>query len=105
MIKGVITDPAGQPLPGATITISGTPRGVITDVDGSYTIEANPGEKLVFSFIGMETETVEVVAQSVINIQMKEKVDELTEVTVVAFGKQKKESVISSIETINPTCS
>ncbi|MGV8091102.1 MAG: TonB-dependent receptor [Mangrovibacterium sp.] len=100
MIKGVITDPAGQPLPGATITISGTTRGVITDVDGSYTIEANPGEKLVFSFIGMETETVEVVAQSVINIQMKEKVDELTEVTVVAFGKQKKESVISSIETI-----
>jgi len=101
MIKGVITDPAGQPLPGATVTISGTTRGVITDTDGSYSIEANQGEELVFSFIGMETQTVKVVAQSVINIQMQEKKSELDEVTIVAFGKQKKESIISSIETIN----
>ncbi len=102
MIKGVMTDPAGHPLPGATVIILGTTRGVITDVDGSYTIEANPGEKLVFSFIGMDSQTVEVVTQTVVNVQMKEKVDELEEVTVVAFGKQKKESVIGSITTVKP---
>jgi TonB-linked SusC/RagA family outer membrane protein len=100
-IKGIISEPSGAPLPGATVTISGTPRGVITDVDGSYSIEANPGEKLVISFIGMETATIEVADQTVVNVQLEEKVDELEEVTVVAFGKQKKESVISSISTIN----
>lgn len=100
-IKGVITDPSGQPLPGATVTIEGTTRGVITDVDGSFSIDAKPGEKLIFSFIGMESQTIEVVAQSVINVQMKDKTDELETVTVVAFAKQKKESVLSSITTVN----
>ncbi len=103
MIKGVISDPSGAPLPGATVTIDGTTRGVITDVDGSYSIEANPGEKLVFSFVGMETVTIELTNQSRLNVTMKEKADELEEVTVVAFGKQKKESVIASISTVNPT--
>lgn len=102
LIKGIITDLKG-PLPGATVTILGTTRGVLTDVDGSYTVEANPGNKLVFTFIGMEPATVEVGTQTVINIQMKAKVAELDEVTVVAFGKQKKESVIGSITTIRPS--
>lgn len=101
IIKGVISDPAGAPLPGATITIDGTTRGVITDVDGSFSIEANPGEKLVFSFIGMETAVMEVTDQKQINLQMQEKKSELEEVTVVAFGKQKKESVLASISTVN----
>ena len=101
-IKGVITDLKG-PLPGATVTILGTTRGVLTDVDGSYTIEANPGDKLIFTFIGMEPQTVEVGSQTVINIQMKGKVAELDEVTVVAYGTQKKESVIGSITTVRPS--
>jgi TonB-linked SusC/RagA family outer membrane protein len=101
IIKGVISDTAGAPLPGATITIEGTTRGVITDVDGSYSIEANPGEKLVFSFVGMETLTIELTNQSRLDVTMKEKADELEEVTVVAFGKQKKESVLASISTVN----
>lgn len=100
IIQGIISDPAGSPLPGATITIEGTTRGVITDVDGSYSIEANPGEKLVFSFIGMETSVIEVRDQKQINLQLQEKKSELEEVTIVAFGKQKKESVISSITTV-----
>lgn len=99
-IKGKVTDIQGKPLPGATITVVGTTRGVITDTDGSYSIEANPSDKLVFSFIGMESQIVDVGRQKVINVTMAEKKEELEEVTVVAFGKQKKESVISSIETI-----
>ncbi len=101
LIKGVITDPSGQPLPGATVTIEGTTRGVITDVDGSFSIDAKPGEKLVFSFIGMETTIVGVTGQKQLNIQFQEKKSELDEVTVVAFAKQKKESVLSSISTID----
>ncbi|MEN6454310.1 MAG: TonB-dependent receptor [Prolixibacteraceae bacterium] len=101
LVRGVVTDPSGAPLPGATVTISGSTRGVITDADGNYSIEANRGEKLVFSFIGMESETVEVVTQKVVNVQMREKSQELEDVTVVAFGRQKKESVVASISTVD----
>ena len=100
VVKGKVTDPDNKPLPGATITIVGTTRGVITDNDGSFSIEANPSDKLVFSFVGFESQIIDVRDQKTINIQMAERIDELEEVTVVAFGKQKKESVISSIETI-----
>ncbi len=100
-IKGTVVDTQGEPLPGVTITIEGTTRGVITDIDGSYSISANPTDKLIFSFVGMESQTVEVGNQRTINITMSEKIDELDEVTVVAFGRQKKESVISSITTVN----
>jgi len=101
-ITGTVRDVNKLPLPGVTITIVGTTRGVITDNDGSYSIDAGPRDKLVFSFIGMESQIIDVGNQSVINVVMSEKGEELEEVTVVAFGKQKKESVISSISTVRP---
>ncbi|WP_423129886.1 SusC/RagA family TonB-linked outer membrane protein [Gaoshiqia sp. Z1-71] len=99
-IKGKVTDTEGKPLPGVTITIVGTTRGVITDTDGTYSIDAEPTNKLVFSFIGMESQIVDVDGQEKINVKMKEKTQELDDITVVAFGKQKKESVLASITTI-----
>ncbi len=101
-INGRVTDGEGAPLPGVTITIINTTRGVITDTDGTYSIEAGPQDKLIFSFVGMESQTIEVGNQRVIDVQMKEKTDELDEVTIVAFGKQKKESVVGSITTVRP---
>jgi len=100
-VKGKVLDEAGKPLPGVTIVVEGTPRGVITDVDGTYSIEVNPDAQLVFTFIGMEDQRIEVNNQRIIDVTMTEKIDELEEVTVVAFAKQKKESVISSIETVD----
>ena len=96
-IKGKIVDHEGRALPGVTITVLGTTRGVITDNDGSYSIETVPTDKLVFSFIGMESQIVDVGNQTAINITMAEKTEELENVTVVAFAKQKKESVLASI--------
>ncbi len=101
-VKGKVTEEDGKPLPGATITIVGTTRGVITDTDGTYSIDADLQDKLVFSFIGMESQIVDVGNQKVINIKLKEKTQELEDVTVVAFGKQKKESVVGSITTVKP---
>ncbi|TKG96927.1 TonB-dependent receptor [Puteibacter caeruleilacunae] len=100
-ITGTVSDDSGNSLPGATVTVLGTTRGVITDIDGKYSIDVSPSDKLVFSFIGMENQTIDVGSQQTINVTMREKADELDEVTVVAFGKQKKESVLSSIESIN----
>lgn len=101
VITGKIKDNADLPLPGATIIIEGTPRGVITDIDGSYTIEVSPGDKLVFSFIGYDNQIISYTNQTEINVKLKEKTEELDDVTVVAFAKQKKESVIASISTVN----
>lgn len=100
-VKGKVVDQQGEPLPGVTITIEGTTRGVITDIDGTYSINVQPTDKLLFSFVGMENQMIEVGSQTIINIKMAEKTDELDEVTIVAFGKQKKESVISSISTVS----
>lgn len=102
-VSGTVTDAQGQPLPGVTITIVGTTRGVITDNDGTYSIEVKSSDKLAFSFVGMESQIIDIDNRTNINVEMKEKIDELEEVTVVAFGKQKKESVISSISTVNTT--
>jgi TonB-linked SusC/RagA family outer membrane protein len=101
-ITGKITDAEGLPLPGATVTVLGTTRGVISDVDGTFSIEASPEDKLVFSFIGMESQIVDVGNQTTINVSMSEKTEELEDVTVVAFARQKKESVLASIETVRP---
>lgn len=101
-ITGTIVDEQGNSLPGVTIIIVGSTKGVITDTDGNYSIEVLPTDKLLFSFVGFEPQTIEVKTQTTLNVILKEKTNELDEVTVVAFGKQKKESVISSITTISP---
>ncbi len=101
-LRGKVTDEDGIPLPGVTITVVGFSRGVITDNDGNYSIEVNSADELEFSFVGLETQRIKVGDHSILNVILKEKIDELEEVTVVAFGKQKKESVIGSISTISP---
>lgn len=101
-IKGKVLDEKGEPLPGVTVVVVGTPRGVITDVDGTYSIGVKPTDKLQFSFISMENQTIPVGGKTMINVTLKDVSKELDEVQVVAFGKQKKESVISSITTTSP---
>ncbi|MCK3684790.1 TonB-dependent receptor [Maribellus sp. YY47] len=101
-VKGKVVDSENRPLPGVTITIVGTTKGVITDSDGTFSIEVKPTDKLVFSFIGMESQIIEVGDQTKIDIVLKDTSQELEDVTVVAFGRQKKESVIGAISTVNP---
>ncbi len=102
VVKGKVVDENGMPLPGVTITVVGYSRGVITDNDGNYSIEVEPANELQFSFVGLETQVIPVGNNTTLNVELKEKVDELEEVTVVAFAKQKKESVLSAITTVNP---
>lgn len=102
-IKGVVTDTNGEPLPGATIQIEGSPRGVITDIDGTFVLDASPNDNLKISFIGMQEQIITVGNQTNIKIVLEEKINEFDEVTVVAFAKQKKESVIASVTTVKPS--
>ncbi|MFK8293745.1 carboxypeptidase-like regulatory domain-containing protein [Capnocytophaga stomatis] len=59
-VTGKITDEANGPLPGANVLVKGTTHGVVSDFDGNYTIQANPGDVLEFSFIGFQTQTKKV---------------------------------------------
>lgn len=99
-ITGTIVDDIGATLPGVAIRVVGTPRGVTTDTDGTFSLDVLSTDKLQISFLGMETQTISVGNKTVFNIKLMPRVDELDEVTVVAFAKQKKESVLASITTV-----
>ncbi|MDR0714753.1 MAG: TonB-dependent receptor [Bacteroidales bacterium] len=102
-IAGVVSDENGESMAGASIQVQGSTRGVITDIDGSFTINVKPDDVLEISFVGYETQTVTAGDRKVLAIQLKPKADELEEVTIVAFAKQKKESVLASISTVKPS--
>ena len=100
MVHGKVMDANNQPLPGATLLVKGSTRGVTTDIDGSFEIEVSPEDVLIVQFLGMQDQEVKVGNQKTIVVILKEQTDELDEVTVVAYGKQKKASVIGAISTI-----
>ncbi len=101
-VRGKVLDLSGETLPGVAITIEGSTRGVTTDIDGTFSIDVLSTDKLVFQFLGMDSQTITVANQTEIIVILKEKADILDEVTVVAFAKQKKESVLASITTVRP---
>lgn len=103
-IKGKVLDSDGNAMPGVTVLIVGTSTGVATDIDGDYTLKNAPvGSTIRFSFIGYVPQEVKVERdKTVVNVIMLEETGQLDEVTVVAFGTQKKESVVASITTISP---
>ena len=101
--KGKISDTGGDPLPGATVQIKGSTKGVIADVDGNFEFDGlNVNDILIVSFIGMEPQEITYKGEKFLNIVLEPKADVLEEVTVVAFAKQKKESVVSAITTVKP---
>ena len=102
-VQGVVfEDETGQPLPGATVSIEGTTRGAIADLDGSFEISnVKPTDKLKVEFAGKETLIVPVNDQKNFMFKLKDQANELEGTTIVAFGTQKKESVIGSISTID----
>ncbi len=101
-LKGKVTDVSGMSIPGVNVFVKGTTLGTITDIDGNYLLNIPAtSKKIVFSFIGMNSVEVDYNAQKQINMVMTESSKGLDEVVVVAFGKQKKESVIASIQTVD----
>lgn len=102
-ISGVITDQQGEPIIGATVTIKGTVTGVLTDLDGKYSIQAREGETLEFRYIGYNSIEQKIKKGNVMNITLAESNINLDDVVIVGYGSQKKESVVSSVNTIKPS--
>ncbi|WP_372752424.1 TonB-dependent receptor [Mariniflexile sp.] len=99
-IKGVVADANGQPLPGANIIIKGTTKGVQTDFDGKYSIEAKAGDILVASYVGFITKSATVGSSLVINFVLNEDAASLDEVLIVGYGSQTKESLTGAVSVI-----
>jgi TonB-linked SusC/RagA family outer membrane protein len=94
-VKGVITDAEGMPLPGASVAVQGGQKGSSTDFDGLYTIEVQKGQTLVFSYVGLETQSIVVGDVATINVKMKQaSSNALNEVVVTSLGiKKSKKSL------------
>lgn len=100
-ISGLVTDGDGNPVIGATVQIKGSNTGVITDVNGRYSIKAKVGQILVFSYIGYNQEEREIKSSAAINVKMLESSTNLEDVVIIGYGQQKKESVVSSVNSIS----
>lgn len=100
-VTGVVKDDAGEVVIGATVTIKGSHTGTTTDFDGKYSIRVESDDILEFSFIGYVKQSVKVGNREVIDIKLESDTQQLDEVEVVAFGKQKKSSMIGAVTTIN----
>lgn len=95
MISGTVSDNSGLPLPGVNIIVKGTSNGTQSDFDGNYTVNANVGQSLVFSYVGFNTvERTVTAATSNISLQLTEDAAVLEEVVVTALGIKKEKKAL-----------
>ncbi|MFD1161915.1 TonB-dependent receptor plug domain-containing protein [Hwangdonia seohaensis] len=97
-ISGTVLDKSGLPLPGVNVILKGTNTGTQTDFDGNFSINADEGADLIFSYIGMQTLETTIGRSSTVNISMQEDSAQLDE--VVGYGTQKRKSLTGSVTTI-----
>ena len=100
IIHGTVKDESGNPLSGVTVMISGTTTGVVTDLNGSYSIQAPTGSTLEFSCLGLTTKTYVVSSSATKDIVMAEDELFLDDVVVVGYGTQKKSSLTAAVSAI-----
>ncbi len=101
-VSGKVTDvESGEGLPGVNILLKGTGVGITSDLDGNYKISVpSDGGTLVFSFIGMKKQEVQIGNRSVVDVQMVTDIAQLSEVVVTGYGSQLKREVTGSISSV-----
>ena len=102
-LSGKVTDSAGAPLPGVSVSIKGTTNGSITDAAGNFTISSIPNNStLVFSFVGMKTQEIKYNGQSSIKVTLLDEAFGLDEVVAVGYGTVKKQNLTGSVAVMKP---
>lgn len=101
IVSGTVTQATdNQPIPGVNVIIVNSTKGVTTDFDGNYSIEAKNDDVLQFSFVGYANQTVIVNNQKTINISLQEDTNQLDEVVVIGYGTSKKSHLTGSISKV-----
>ncbi len=96
-ITGTVVDDSGEPLPGVAVLVQGTTTGVVTNIDGAYTISAPSDGILEFSFIGMRTLVEQINGRTTINVTMEADIIGLEEVVAIGYGVQKKATLTGAV--------
>lgn len=99
-ITGIVTSSDGEPIPSVNVLIKNTTIGVVTDLDGNYSITATTNDVLVFSFIGMRTQEITVGLGNVIDVILEDDAETLGEVVVIGYGAVQKRDLTGSITSI-----
>lgn len=99
-VQGKVTDSQGGPIPGASVFELGTSNGVITDLDGLYSIRVSESATLEVSFLGMKTQKIPVNGRKTINVVLEDDATVLNEVVVVGYGTQQKASLTNAVSTV-----
>ena len=101
-VSGTVTDATtGDGLPGVNVVEVSSGNGVVTDFDGKFKLSVGSDAELKFSYIGYETQTVAVGSRSVVDVQMKEDVEQLSEVVVVGYGQVEARDATGAIERVD----
>lgn len=100
VVSGTVRDETGSPMPGVNVIVSGTSNGTVTDTSGKYTLSVGSGAKLLFSFIGYTSQEVEVGSNTVLDVNMKIDVTELSEIVVTGYASQEKKDLTGSVGTV-----
>ena len=99
-VTGIITDAKSEPLIGVTVQIQGTSTGSVTDMNGRYALSNVPSNGVLeVSYVGMQTQTINVNNQTIINVVLREVSELLDELVVVGYGTMRKSDVTGSIST------
>lgn len=98
-VKGHVKDASGEPIMGATITVNGKAVG-ITDMDGNFSVDAAPGAKITFTYLGMTPKTIKATSNMMITLVDDQK--SLNEVVVIGYGRAKKNDLTGSVTAIKP---
>ena len=101
-ITGRVVDSNGEPVAGAAIMIQGTTNGMLADDEGKFSLEAEEGQTIIVSMMGFVEKNVRVTGKDDYLIILEAEETSLDEVTVVAFAKQKRESMLSAVSTVRP---
>ena len=100
-VKGLVKDNTGEPVIGANVVVKGTTNGTITDFDGNFEFKANPGETIVISFIGYQTQELPATTDFM-NIVLLDDSELLSEVVIIGYGVAKKNDLTGSVTAIKP---
>lgn len=102
-IRGKVTDEDGAPLPGASVIVKGSTIGIVTNVEGEYTLGGIPANAnvLVFSFVGMKSQEVTIGNKTTIDVTMEADAIGLEEIITVGYATQKKANVVGSVSSVN----
>lgn len=101
VIKGIVTDTSGEPVVGATVRVSGAQGGSITNLNGAFNLKASSKSTLVISYVGFETQKVDLNGRTNVNIVLKEETGTLNDVVVIGYGTAKRSDISGSVASVD----